>query len=131
MRPFRASVLPAVLALAALGAECPTSNPEVICTADFRYGLNVTVVDSLTGALVPRPILIVASEGAFSDTAKFALQTDGIQLGSWPLLGERSGVFTVLVRAPGYQDWQQSSVRIGRDACHVIPVALTARLRRS
>lgn len=131
MKPLRTIVVPAVLALAALGAECPTSNSETVCTADFRYGLNVTVVDSLTGAPVPRPILIVASEGAFSDTSKFALQTDGMPFGSWPLLGERSGVFTVLVRAPGFQDWQQSNVRIGRDACHVIPVALTARLRRT
>lgn len=131
MKPFRSPLLPAVLALAALGAECPTSNPELVCTAEFRYGLNVTVVDSLTGAPVPRPILIVASEGAYSDTSKYALQPGDIQLASWPLLGERPGVFTVLVRAAGYQDWVQSDVRIGRDACHVIPVALTARLRRT
>jgi hypothetical protein len=123
-------MVPALLALAALGAECPTSNSEVVCTADFRYGLNVTVVDSVTGATVPRPILIVASEGTFSDTSKFALQTGDIQFASWPLLGERSGTFTVLVRAAGYQDWRKSEVQIDRDVCHVIPVALTARLRR-
>jgi hypothetical protein len=124
-------MIPALLALAALGAECPTSNAGVVCTADFRYGLNVTVVDSLTGAPVPRPILIVALNGAFSDTSKFALQTGDIQFASWPLLGERSGTFTVLVRAAGYQDWRKSDVRIDRDVCHVKPVALMARLKRS
>jgi hypothetical protein len=134
MKSSRALLVPVLLCLAALGAECPVapSGPGVLCTAEFRFGLNVTVVDSISGANVPRPILIVATEGTYSDTSKAALNAqDNIPFASWPLVGERAGTYTVLVRAAGYQDWQRNGVRIDRDACHVIPVALTARLRRS
>jgi len=132
MKPFATFALPAALALAALGAECPGAPSQgVICTADYRYGLSVSVVDSVTGVAVPRPLLIVATEGAYSDTAMAARQTGDVPFTAWPLVGERAGTYAVLVRAPGYQDWQRSGVRVDRDLCHVIPVALTARLRRT
>ncbi len=104
---------------------------NVACTADFRYGLNVSVLDGITGAPVPRPMLIIATDGAYADTSQFAREARAIpDMQSWPLVGERAGRYTVVVRASGYVDWTQSNVVITKDVCHVIPVALTARLFR-
>lgn len=104
---------------------------NVACTADFRYGLNVRVLDAITGAPVPRPLLIVATDGMYADTARSAREATPIpDAQSWPLVGERAGRYTVLVRASGYADWTQPNVVITKDVCHVIPVALTARLSR-
>lgn len=127
------------LAAAALACRGPSTDEggpggrnDAICTADFRYGLNVTVLDAATGAPVPRPMLIVATEGTFADTSQFALSTSAAPaFPSWPLLGERAGKYSVRVRATGYQEWRQDNVVITRDVCHVIPVALTARLVRT
>lgn len=126
--------------LTALAFACRSSSTDqdgaerndVVCTADFRYGLNVTVLDATTGAAVPRPILIIATEGTYADTSQIALSTGSAPaFAAWPLLGERAGKYSVRVRATGYQEWRQDDVVITRDVCHVIPVALTARLVRS
>lgn len=102
---------------------------NVACTADFRYGLNVRVLDAITDAPIPRPMLIIATDGAYADTAQFARETTPLpEMQSWPLVGERTGRYTVVVRASGYVDWTQTNVVITKDVCHVIPVALTARL---
>ena len=104
---------------------------DVICTLDFRYGLNVAVVDAATGAAIPKPLLVIATDGAFADTAQFARDPGPLPaFASWPLVGERAGRYTVRVRAAGYREWQQADVVVTRDVCHVIPVSLTARLTK-
>ncbi len=104
---------------------------DVVCTADFRYGLNVAVLDAATGAPTPRPLLVIASEGAYADTSQSARDPGTTPtFASWPLAGERAGRYTVRVRATGYQEWRQDAVVVSRDVCHVIPVSLTARLTR-
>lgn len=135
------SVLAAVAAVTALALAACRGNStgqddsrgrDVVCTADFRYGLNVTVLDAATGAAVPRPLLIIATDGAYADTAQFARDPGPVPVvAPWPLAGERAGRYTVRVRATGYQEWRQEGVVVSRDVCHVIPVSLTARLTRS
>lgn len=137
----RGSVLAAVAAVTALVLAACRGNStgqddsrgrDVVCTADFRYGLNVAVLDAATGAAVPRPLLVIASEGAFADTSQAARDPGAIPaFASWPLAGERAGRYTVRVRATGYQEWQQEGVVVSRDVCHVIPVLLTARLTKA
>ena len=112
-------------------AQDDGSGREVVCTADFRYGLNVAVLDAATGAPIPRPLFVVASDGSYADTSQ-AARDPGTTPGfaSWPLAGERAGRYTVRVRATGYQEWQQDGVVVSRDVCHVVPVSLTARLTK-
>ncbi len=124
-----AAALPACSANSAVDEGGP--GRDVVCTADFRYGLNVTVLDAATSVPVPRPLLIIAADGAYADTAQFARDPGtSPTFASWPLAGERAGRYTVRVRASGYQEWQQDGVVVSRDVCHVIPVSITARLTR-
>lgn len=45
--------------------------------------------------------------------------------------GERAGTYTVTIGHAGYASFTQTNVVVNRDACHVIPVKLEARLLRN
>lgn len=116
----------------ALGA-CSNS-PAVFpaCTEEFRYGLNVTVVDSLTG-IPPSSATLIARDGVYVDSV--GPQTTFIVGTQGPVLlvsaaGEREGTYDLTVRSPGYLAWTRAGVQVTGDDCHVNPVALTARLRK-
>ncbi|MGH8543575.1 MAG: hypothetical protein ACREX3_08080 [Gammaproteobacteria bacterium] len=103
-----------------------------VCTREFRYGLNITVVDSATGS-PPSEAVLIATSGAFTDSvgprAPVQLIANEPPALILPTAGERPGMYSVVVRSPGYRDWNQSGIRVRADECHVIPVRLTARLQ--
>ena len=41
---------------------------------------------------------------------------------------ERAGTYAVTVHADGYKDWSKTGVVVTKDVCHVIGVALSARM---
>ena len=119
------------LALAMLTATgCDLlDNPEFICTANFVFGLEVTVQDSSTGAPAASGAQLIARDGAWADTVGFP--ADRPDLDGLPLVsaGERAGTYAVTVRKAGFRDWQRSGIVVTADECHVHPVKLTARLQ--
>lgn len=106
---------------------------SVACTADFRYGLNVTVVDSVTNA-PPASALLVARTGTVVDSvgpvAPQPLVLNGPPTLQLAAAGERPGTYDLTVRAPGYREWTRTGVKVTADECHVRGIALTARLQR-
>jgi hypothetical protein len=110
------------LGLMALGA-CTSNTDPVICTADLRAGLVVTVLDSASGQAIASSSLVVARQGTFADTARVS------SAATYGLLYERAGVYDVTVSHAGYRDWHRSGVTVPADRCHVQTVALTARLQ--
>jgi hypothetical protein len=117
------------LALAACGSVIDSP----ACTADYRYGLTVTVVDSINGA-APASALLLARSGFYSDSVG-PYPPQQMLPGAPPELrlsaaGERAGTYAVTVRSQGYRDWVLTGVRVTADQCHVHPVALTARMQR-
>ena len=111
-------------------AGCDMTGP--ICTADFRYGLLVTVGDSITRVTPDASILVVATSGSFTDSARIPANVTGVPrgLGGVPLAGERSGRFDVRVTAPDYRPWTRQGIVVGRDECHVQGVTVEAWLQR-
>jgi hypothetical protein len=105
-----------------VGVAC---DQPTVCTANYVYGLAIHVSDRATQiSLVDNQTIVVASEGAFADTAvAFA--------GVFNAAGERPGVYTVTAERSGYQKWSQGNVRVRADDCHVQPVDLHARLDAS
>jgi hypothetical protein len=118
---------------ALLLAGCGSITGDYNCTADYRYGLNVTVVDSVTSE-PPASALLIAQSGAARDSVgPHTPQPFG--LNGAPVLvlsaaGERQGTYDLTVRAPGYRAWTRSNVKVTADECHVRGIALTARLQR-
>jgi hypothetical protein len=103
---------------------------NVVCTAEARAALSVSLTDSLTGASTFTNVTVVASEGQYADSVKLAVYPDAIYSTSIPLAYERRGTYNVQVRAAGYAPWIKNGVVVSADECHVTPVALTARLVR-
>jgi hypothetical protein len=103
------------------------------CTANYVFGLTVTVVDSVTG-IPPASARLLARSGAYSDSvgpaAPHQYYENGPSVLQLSTAGERKGTYDLTVRAAGYRDWTRTGVKVTADECHVRPVALTARLQR-
>ena len=129
----RRRLRPALLALAtfALGACEALDSLPVDCTDNFVWGLQVQVQDSVTSAPSASGAQLIARDGAYADTASYPPNRP--DLDDLPLVGagERAGTYTVTVRKSGFLDWERSNVVVTADECHVRPVALTARLKRT
>ncbi len=110
-----------VAAAAPVLAACG-SPTEQTCTTIAIYGLSVSAQDSATGVALIDSVQVVARSGAYADTA-------GIRSSSAGLALERSGTYTVTVTHPRAAVWERSGVQVLSDACHVIPVQVTAKLQ--
>jgi hypothetical protein len=114
----------AVTVTAVLAAGCASvklPNDPIVCTAIAVSALNVTVRDTTTGAPV-----CDAAVTALQGDVRFDLR----QTGDCRYAGaeERAGVFEVRANRAGYGPATVTGVRVGRDECHVIPVAVTVDL---
>ena len=122
----RCASIGALLALLAPLGGCGSGS--VSCSADFRYGLVVTVIDGATGARICNAS-VTAVDGAHQET-----------LGTFPLLildggadciyqgaGERAGTYSVDARSDA-REKLVSGVVVGHDQCHVIARQLTITL---
>ena len=114
-------------------AGCGPILDDHLCTADYRYGLTVAVVDSVTG-VPPASAVLIARSGAFVDSVGPATPHPVVQNGPPVLLlfsaGERAGTYDLTVRAPGYRDWTRNGVNVTEDECHVRLTKVTARLQQ-
>ncbi len=103
------------------------------CTSDFKYGLNITVTDATTGS-PPDQATLIATSGAYIDSVGPVKPFQAVFNGPLVLVlstaGERPGVYSALVRSPGYHDWMRSGIEVTADQCHVRPVNIIAGLQR-
>jgi hypothetical protein len=102
------------------------------CTLEARAGITIAVQDSLTGSSGPfSNVSYVAKDTSTFQDSTFIASVPAQVSGSPFLVGlayEHAGKYTVTVRATGYRSWIKTGVVVGKDACHVIGVSLTARL---
>jgi hypothetical protein len=110
-------------------AGCERASEPVACTPEFRAGVQVNVLDSITGAPPESASLIVRS-GAYVDSvgpeAAFRTETF-LSLGA---AGERVGIYNVMVRSPGYLPWTRTGVQVIEEGCHVRTVNFTALMQK-
>ena len=122
-----------VIGIAGLLQACTSPFDNVMCTNQFVYGLNVTVLDSLTLS-PPAKATLVARSGAFTDSVgpmpPSQLTNGGPLMLILSTAGERAGVYDVTLKSPGYSDWTKTGITVTKDVCHVIPVAVTAKLQQ-
>jgi hypothetical protein len=102
------------------------------CDDVGNFGIQVTVVDSVTGR--PPPIgttaFLILREGTYIETAQASLQISNGTLVVAAAL-ERPGTYSLEVRVLGYQNWTISGVRVSEEGrCdNVKTVKLTARMQ--
>lgn len=95
----------------------------IACTADFRYGLSVEVLDAASSAPIADSATMTLRDGGYVETVTSSFGGSTL-MGA----GERAGNYTVSVARPRYHDWIATDVRVDADECHVIPVSLTANM---
>jgi hypothetical protein len=91
------------------------------CTDEFRFGLRVEALDSLTDAPVSDGLAGLLLDGKY-------VEEMGVSDYELYGAGERAGTYAVVVTAPGHRAWVRTGVKVRENECHVIPVSLTARL---
>lgn len=122
-----------VVIIAGLFQACTSPFDGTMCTTEFRYGLSVTVLDSVTLSAPARATLLARS-GAFTDSvgpqAAYPFINGGPPMLILSTAGERAGVYDITVKAPGYRDWTKNGITVDANVCHVIPVGITAKLQQ-
>lgn len=111
------AILPLVL------AACDVVDPTV-CTDEFVYGVQVTVVDVATAAPVTEGLEGTLTEGAYVEEMQVQGVNGNILLGA----GERAGTYSLTIRANGYETINESGIVVTENECHVNPVSLQAEL---
>lgn len=96
---------------------------QVNCTQEARAGLNVTVQDAVSHAVLTEGVIVVATEGAYSETLEHIPGSD-VFSGAW----EREGSYVLTVSKEGYQTHTSETIVVTADVCHVIPQNKTVEL---
>ncbi len=121
MRPAT-RCLPLLLAAAACDGDAP-----IVCTAEARFGVNVSARDAVTNQPIPLGVSGALQEGTYLDSLQIMYDIEG-RIHALAGAVERAGTYRVEVRAAGYQPWVRSNVVVTADRCHVTPVNLQAAM---
>jgi hypothetical protein len=92
-----------------------------ICTEIFVYGLNVTLKDANTNAIITEDVTITATDGTYQETL---MTTESIE--SFFGAGEREGSYIITVNSDNYQTFISDPIVVAltEDDCHVNPQVL-------
>src|SRR5262245_14582210 len=117
-----------VLAAGASGClEKTTQTPdERACTAQFVYGLAVTVQDVASGQRICDAD-VVAIDGSYRETLRSFGPSESC---TYSGAGERPGVYELHASKTGFDPASVAGVRVASDPCHVVPVPVTMALAR-
>jgi hypothetical protein len=107
-------------------AAAPSAPKGVVCTAQFVYGLSVTVNDAATAQPICDAQVIVVSNNYRETLTAFPATGPCSYTGA----GERAGVYDITASKAGYVAATQTGVRVEANDCHVIPVRVTLDLKR-
>lgn len=98
---------------------------QIFCTDQFVYGLNVIVLDAVTGNPIFQDIEVKAVDGTYQEILELVPGLEYVFVGA----GERAGTYVVTITKTGYQTYTSPPIVLTRDECHVIPQSLTVNLQ--
>jgi len=118
----------ALVVMAAAVAEGCSGQGEMACTADFRLGLGIVVMNDQTEAHLCDAV-VVAHNGTYSETLT---RTSDARFSGCLYVGaaERSGTYAIEAEAAGFSPRTLPNVVVPltEDRCHVEQVIATVRL---
>jgi hypothetical protein len=115
-----------LFAVGAASCDSPHAPDDLACTAQFVYGLAVTVQDKASGDRIC-DAEVVALAGSFRET----LPAFGPpEICTYAGAGERPGVYELRASKPGFQLATVTGIQVGADVCHVIPAQVTIEMER-
>ncbi|RLD28538.1 MAG: hypothetical protein DRI75_06435 [Bacteroidetes bacterium] len=103
---------------------CMEDDNGIICTEQFVYGLNVTVKNADTNAIITEGVTVTAREGDYEEELMNTLGSV-----SFVGAGERAGNYIIEITSNDYQSYTSEVIVVDEDECHVIPQSLEALLQ--
>ena len=97
---------------------------QIVCTTEFVYGLNVTVIDSQTEQPITDGVIVTAVDGSYSETLVAFPGNENVFVGA----GERPGTYIITVAKDGYTTFTSNPLVVAANVCHVTPVQITVSL---
>jgi hypothetical protein len=100
---------------------------DLVCTAEARFGVNISVRNAVTQQPVLQGVRGALHEGSYVDSLQLFTDIEGnIHYLAGAL--QRAGTYRIELVAGGYQNWSRSNVRVTADRCGVTTVSVTADL---
>lgn len=104
--------------------KCKTDDTpnDVICTQEYVYGLNITLIDATNSNKITEDITVVATDGNYEETLTLGVD-------SFFGAGERAGTYTITVTYANYQTYVSAPIELDANECHVIPKVIEITLQ--
>jgi len=117
--------------VAVLGATaCSSSAPTAVaCSGGTAYGLAVTVQNAATGAPITDSASVVIKDGSYVESYNSLGAAGQPGSGTIHAASERAGTYSITIRKPAFAAYDTTGVVVTKDACHVIPVQVLAKLQ--
>lgn len=106
-----------------MAMQCNDDNSQVNCTQEARAGLNVSVQDAISHAVLTDGVAVMATEGSYSEILE-RIPGSAVFSGAW----ERQGNYILTVSKDGYQTYTSETITVAADVCHVIQQNRTVEL---
>lgn len=97
------------------------NNEDVICTLEFVYGINITLIDAETKTDITENVKVVITDGNYEEILQGGI-------GTFYGAGERAGTYTITITSDDYKTFVSEPIVVTANACHVIPVSKTFEL---
>lgn len=108
-----------------LATQCNEDDNGIACTEEARAGLNITIRDAVTNAYLSEGVLVVATDGSYSETLESFDSAEPVFSGAY----ERQGNYIITVSKTGYATFTTEVISVTSDVCHVIPQQRTILLQ--
>lgn len=112
---------------------------HVVCTAEMRAGVDLTVVDAMSGAPVaPLSTRRIRASSAIREDSIVVSPSGSLVVsgvfpageGRWAFAMETPGTWSVEIEADDYRTWRRDGIVVPRGVCHVITQRVEAKLQR-
>lgn len=95
------------------------------CTTEVVPGLEITVTDITTDAILGEGLTVTATDGNYIEVLDYF---DGTK--NFYGADERAGTYTITVTGTGYQPYVSNAVTVTADRCHVVTQKISIALER-
>ena len=107
-----------------MASTCNNDDDQIVCTQQFVYGLNVVVLDAISGNPLVEGVTVHATDGSYQENL---FLIPGLEY-SFAGAGERMGTYVITVTKDEYQTYTSSPIAVTANVCHVNPQGLTVTL---
>ena len=120
MKPKKLIIL---ITLLTIFLGCKEEENLTICTLEFVYGLNITLINANTSMPITDEVNVVIKDGNYEEVLT-RLESDVPFLGA----GERAGTYFLTITSNAYKTFISEPIIVEANECHVIPVVKTIQL---